>query len=52
MKVVATRRDVRDALDKIAFELQASTPAEMATLLSDQLQVWRKAVQDLGIERN
>ena len=52
MKVVATRRDVRDALDKIAFELQASTPDEMAALLTDQLQVWRKAVQDLGIERN
>lgn len=52
MRAVATRRDVRDALDRIAFELQASTPEEMSTLLGDQLQTWRRAVQDLGIERN
>jgi tripartite-type tricarboxylate transporter receptor subunit TctC len=52
MKTVSERRDVREALDRIAFELQASTPEEMGTLLGDQLQVWRKAVQDLGIERN
>jgi len=52
MKAVASRRDVREALDRIAFELQASTPDEMAAVLGDQLQVWRKAVQELGIERN
>ena len=52
MRSVAARRDVRDALDRIAFELQASTPEEMSALLGDQLQIWRRAVQDLGIERN
>jgi tripartite-type tricarboxylate transporter receptor subunit TctC len=52
MQAVAARRDVREALDHVAFELQASTPGEMAAVLSDQLQVWRHAVQDLGIERN
>jgi len=52
MQAVAARRDVREALDRIAFELQASTPEELSTLLSDQLQIWRRAVQDLGIERN
>jgi tripartite-type tricarboxylate transporter receptor subunit TctC len=52
MRVVATRRDVREALDHAAFELQSSTPEEMSAVLSDQLQVWRRAVQDLGIERN
>jgi tripartite-type tricarboxylate transporter receptor subunit TctC len=52
MQVVAARRDVRDALDRIAFEMQNSTPQEMAELLSSQLQVWRGAVQELGIERN
>jgi tripartite-type tricarboxylate transporter receptor subunit TctC len=52
MRTVAARRDVREALDRIAFELQASTPEEMSALLADQLQVWRRAVQDLGIERN
>jgi len=52
MRTVAARRDVREALDGIAFELQASTPEEMSALLADQLQIWRRAVQDLGIERN
>ena len=52
MQAVAARRDVREALDHVAFELQASTPGETAAVLSDQLQVWRHAVQDLGIERN
>ena len=52
MRAAAARRDVREALDRIAFELQASTPEEMSALLGDQLQIWRRAVQDLGIERN
>ncbi len=52
MRAVAARRDVRDALDRIAFELQASTPEEMSALLGEQLQIWRRAVHDLGIERN
>ena len=52
MRSVAARRDVREALDRIAFELQASTPEEMSAVLGDQLQIWRRAVQDLGIERN
>lgn len=52
MRSAAARREVREALDQIAFEVQASTPAEMAGLLSDQLQVWRRTVQELGIERN
>jgi tripartite-type tricarboxylate transporter receptor subunit TctC len=52
MRTVGGRRDVREALDRIAFELQTSTPQEMSALLGDQLQIWRRAVQELGIERN
>jgi tripartite-type tricarboxylate transporter receptor subunit TctC len=52
IQTVAARRDVREALDGIAFELQTSSPEEMAALLNDQLQIWRRTVQDLGIERN
>ena len=52
MKVVSARQDVRGSLDKIAFELQSSTPEEMTTLLKDQLEVWRRTVQEVGIERN
>ena len=52
MKVVAARPDVREALDRIAFQLQASTPEELGAFMKSQLEVWRKGVQDLGIERN
>lgn len=52
MRSAAARSDVREGLDKIAFEVQASTPTEMAGLLADQLQIWQRAVQELGIERN
>jgi tripartite-type tricarboxylate transporter receptor subunit TctC len=52
MKVVAARQDARASLDKIAFELQSSTPEEMAAFLKDQLEVWRRTVQEVGIERN
>ena len=52
MKTTSARQDVRGLLDKIAFELQSSTPEDMATLLKDQLEVWRRTVQEVGIERN
>ncbi len=52
MKVISARQDVRASLDKIAFELQSSTPEAMAALLKDQLEVWRRTVEEVGIERN
>lgn len=52
MKLISARQDVRGSLDKIAFELQSSTPEEMATLLKDQLEVWQRTVMEVGIERN
>jgi tripartite-type tricarboxylate transporter receptor subunit TctC len=52
MKVVSARQDVRAQLDKIAFELQNSTPEEMAAFNQDQLEIWRRTVQQVGIERN
>jgi tripartite-type tricarboxylate transporter receptor subunit TctC len=52
MQAVAARHDTREALDRIAFELQASTPEELFALLRKQLEIWRQAVQDLGIDRN
>ena len=52
MKTVAARSEVREALDRIAFQLQSSTPAELADLLKAQLEIWRKTVQEVGIERN
>ena len=52
MKTVAGRSEVREALDRIAFQLQSSTPLELSELLKGQLEIWRKTVQEVGIERN
>lgn len=52
MKVVGARADVREALDRIAFQLQSSTPEEMGVILKDQLEAWRRTAQEVGIEKN
>jgi tripartite-type tricarboxylate transporter receptor subunit TctC len=52
MRVVAGRAEVRGALDRIAFQLQSSTPEEMAALLKEQLEIWRKTAQEVGIEKS
>ncbi len=52
MKIVAGRTEVREALDRIAFQLQSSTPLELADLLKAQLEIWRRTVLEVGIERN
>ena len=41
--------DVKDQLEKLAFEPQSSTPEDLAAMLKEQLEVWRKAGKDAGI---
>jgi len=52
MKNVAARQDVRDALGKIAFEVQSSTPAEMAKFNKNQLEIWKITADSVNLERN
>lgn len=52
MKNVASRADVREALGKIAFEVQSSTPAEMAKFNKDQLETWKVTADAVNLERN
>ncbi len=52
MKNVAARKDVRDALGKIAFEVQSSSPAEMAKFNKDQLEIWKVTADSVNLERN
>lgn len=52
MKNVAARKDVREQLGTIAFELQSSTPAEMDRFNRDQLETWRKTADSINLERN
>ena len=52
MKAVAAKPEVKTALDRIAFEVQASTPEEMAAILKQQLDVWRKTALEVKLEQN
>jgi tripartite-type tricarboxylate transporter receptor subunit TctC len=49
MAVAMKRPDVRDGLDRIAFEARSSSPEELAALVKSQLEIWRRAVQEVGI---
>ncbi len=44
------RPDVRDQLERQAFEYAPGTPEEMAAFLKDQTDIWRRAVQESGIK--
>lgn len=44
------RPDVREQLDKQAFAVKPSTPAELAVITKEQIDVWGKAIRDAGIE--
>ena len=44
------RPDVRERVDKLGFDLAASTPAEMAAFMPEQLQAWSKAFADAGMQ--
>ena len=52
MRVVAAKPEVKAALDRIAFEVQASSPEEMAAFLRDQLEVWKRTADEVKLERN
>jgi tripartite-type tricarboxylate transporter receptor subunit TctC len=46
---ILARPDVREQIERQAIEVQSSTPAELATHVKEQLEMWRKAVRDSGI---
>lgn len=52
MRAVAAKPEVKTALDRIAFEVQASSPEELAAFLKEQLDVWRKTADEVKLERN
>jgi tripartite-type tricarboxylate transporter receptor subunit TctC len=44
------RLDVRDGLERAAFESQSSTPQELGALLKDQLNVWGTVAREAGLQ--
>ena len=50
-KSLATQ-EVRDTLEKVAFQPQVSGPEELAEMLKVQLATWRKAGKEAGLSAN
>lgn len=49
--VALKRADMLDQLARNGFEGQASTPAELAAHVKEQLELWRRVIRDAGIPR-
>jgi tripartite-type tricarboxylate transporter receptor subunit TctC len=49
MAWVLTRPEVREGLDRIAFEARSSTPEELSAFVKEQAEIWRRAVREVGI---
>jgi tripartite-type tricarboxylate transporter receptor subunit TctC len=46
---ILARSDVREQIARQAFEVQTSTPEELAAYTKEQMEVWKKAVQASGL---
>lgn len=44
------RPEVKDPLDKYGYELQGSTPQELAIFVRDQAEAWKRGVREAGIQ--
>ena len=49
---VIKRPEVREQIERQAFELHGSTPEELAAFLREQLDTWKTAVRDSGIPQD
>ena len=44
------RADVRDQLNRLAFNPQSSSPDELSVFMKDQLRVWQGVAKEIGIQ--
>ncbi len=49
MVTLLARPEVREAFGRLAFEPKSSTPQELAAIVADQLDAFKKGVRDAGI---
>jgi tripartite-type tricarboxylate transporter receptor subunit TctC len=46
---ILARSEIRDQIARQAFEVQTSTPQELAAYIKEQMEVWKKAVEASGL---
>ena len=49
INAILQRPEVKEQLDRQAFEGEGSTPEELGAFVKEQLEVWRRAVREAGI---
>lgn len=49
INAILRRPEIKEQLDRQAFEVEGSTPEELGTFVKQQLEVWRRAVREAGI---
>ena len=47
---ILRRQDVKDQIERQAFEVEGSSPEELGAFVKEQLEVWRRAVREAGIQ--
>jgi tripartite-type tricarboxylate transporter receptor subunit TctC len=49
INAILRRPEVKEQIERQAFEVEASTPEELGAFVKEQLEVWRRAVREAGI---
>ena len=49
LSAILKRPEVRELIERQAFDVQSSTPEELAAYTKEQVEVWRTAVRDSGM---
>jgi tripartite-type tricarboxylate transporter receptor subunit TctC len=49
MAAIAARPEVREQLERHAFDARSSTPEELGAYLRDQVDVWARTAREVGI---
>ena len=51
INAILQRPEVKDQLERQAFEYEGSSPEALGTFVKEQLEVWRRAVREAGIQQ-
>lgn len=52
MAVILARKDVKEQMDKLAFEPRSSSPEELRSFVRSQLDIWGRSIKELGLQQD
>ena len=51
MAVILARKDIKEQLDRLAFEPRSSSPEELRTFVRSQYDIWGRSIRELGLQQ-